>query len=119
MVTLYVLYKSDVETSAELVVTPVPPSISANWEGEQDKLLPDGNTDNESLQEDNVDGIPDANEDGFQPVLPTTRTGRVHTRPNKLQDFERQCHAASFDAVASSIQANFYSNPLRPRGKII
>ncbi len=76
--------KLDVGTSAELVVTHVLSSISADWEGEQEKLLPHGNTEDESFPEDNTDGMLDANEDSFQPVLPTTRAGRVHTRPTKL-----------------------------------
>ncbi len=97
------------DTSIELVVTPVPPSVSANWEDEQDKLLPDGNTKEKSFQEGNADAMPDTNDKGFQPILPTTRTGRVHTRPTKLQDFETQYHAASIDGVVSSIQTNFYS----------
>ncbi len=57
MAPLFVLKKSNADTSIELVVTPV---VSANWKGDQDKLLSDSNTDDESCQEGNVNGMLDA-----------------------------------------------------------
>ncbi len=51
--------KLDVDNSIEFVVTPIQLLVSDNWEGEQSKLLPDANTDDESLQEGNADGVPD------------------------------------------------------------
>ncbi len=47
------------------------------WEGEQDKLLPDGDTEVESFQEGNANAMPDTNDKGFQPVLPSTKAGRI------------------------------------------
>ncbi len=108
MASSYVLYKIKQCTSIELVITPVLPSVSVNWEGEQDKLLPDGNTEDESFQEGNADEMLGADNNGFLPVLPTMRTGRVQTRPTKLQDFKMQYHGANIDIVVSNIQTNFH-----------
>ncbi len=101
--------KSNEDNSIELVVTQVQPPVAADWEGEQEELLPDDNTDNKSNQEGNTNAMPDVDDEGFKPVPPTTRAGRVHTRPIKLQDFKTQYHAASVDGVILNIQANFYS----------
>ncbi len=73
------------------------------------KKRSDNNADDELFQEGKAGAITDADNKGFQPVLPTTRAGRVQKRPTKLQDFEMHYHAASIDGVKWSIQANFYS----------
>ncbi len=101
----------------KLIVNPILPSVSGYWEGEQSKFLPDGSIEDESFQEGHANGIPDSNQDGFQPVLSATGSGRVRTRPSKLQGFERQYHAARIDGVISSIQTNIYSTRCDLEGK--
>ncbi len=74
---MFVLYKNRYKNGIELVVTSVPPPISANQEDEQQELLPHGSIDDFLFKKE----MPMEYKMHMKtPELPTTRTGRVHTR---------------------------------------